>query len=267
MQTINLHIYKQTIVPVLFAKQGDVGRKFKAVLTDGTAGYTIPADTVFSVWFSGASGEGNYSAIDGRSAFAISGNTVEVELITQMLNNKGQGVLCLVMNNTDGTQIGTWNIPYEVEAVPGMGSAAAQQHFTALSEVAAAAAASAARAEAAAKKLTIDDTLSKTGQAADANAVGEKVTAIEGRITTTETEITAIEERITTTETEITAINGRVTDVETEIENLKSGIEPTLLWSNQDPVAIFAAQEGFAPSQMIPLLMASAFTAVCAIAL
>lgn len=125
MQTIKLHIFEISVTPTLFAKQGDVGRKFKAVITDGTEGYTIPADAVLSVWFSGASGEGNYSSIGDRSAFTVSGNTVEVELITQMLKNKGQGALCLVMNNADGSQIGTWNIPYEVEAVPGMGSAPA----------------------------------------------------------------------------------------------------------------------------------------------
>lgn len=153
MQTINLDISKKTIMPVLFAKQGDVGRKFKAVLTDGTEGYTIPAGAMLSVWFSGASGSGNYSAIDGRSAFTVDGNTVTVELIAQMLNNEGAGCLCLAMNYADGTQIGLWNIPYLTEKTPGMGSAAAQQYYTALTEAATKAADSAARAEAAASTL------------------------------------------------------------------------------------------------------------------
>ena len=149
MQTIKLYIYeKTTVIPVLYTKQGDVGRKFKAIITDGTEGYKIPEDTAFSVWYSGASGEGNYSAIDGRSAFAISGNTVTVELITQMLNNKGGGKLCLIMAKADGTQIGTWNIPYVVEEVPGLGSKVAEQYYNSVEEVLAAA----AKAEAAAAK-------------------------------------------------------------------------------------------------------------------
>lgn len=134
MQTINLHIYEKKIIPVLHAKQGDVGRKFKAIITDGTDGYTIPDDANLSVWYSGPSGEGNYSDINDRSAFAISGNTVTVELITQMLNNKGDGKLCLIIAKADGTQIGMWNIPYVVEEVPGLGSKPAEQHLNALAD-------------------------------------------------------------------------------------------------------------------------------------
>lgn len=131
MQEINLNFQKFSAISVLFAKQGEVGRKFKAVITDDTEGYTIPADAVFSVWFSGASGAGNYTMIGDRSAFAVDGNTVTVELITQMLNNKGSGKLCLCMANDDGTRLGTWNIPYEVEEVPGMGSVPAKQQYSA----------------------------------------------------------------------------------------------------------------------------------------
>ena len=134
MQTINLNLYQKTIIPVLCAKQGDVGRKFKAVITDGGEGYQIPAGAVFSVWYSGASGEGNYTAIDGKSAFSVSGDTVTVELITQMLANAGAGLLCLVMNSVDGSQLATWNIPYVAECLPGAGSVAAQQYYTAFSE-------------------------------------------------------------------------------------------------------------------------------------
>ena len=134
MQTINLNLYEKTIIPVLCAKQGDVGRKFKAVITDGGEGYQIPAGAVFSVWYSGSSGEGNYTAIGNRSAFNIDGNAVTVELITQMLANAGAGLMCLVMNSADGSQLATWNIPYVAECLPGAGSAAAQQYYTAFSE-------------------------------------------------------------------------------------------------------------------------------------
>lgn len=130
MQTINLNINKKTVIHVLCAKQGDVGRKFQVVFTDG-----IPEGVAFSLWYSGTSGEGNYTHIGDVSAFTIDGNVVTVELITQMLTNAGEGLLCLVMSGADGAQLGTWNIPYMVESVPGMGSAAAEQYYTAFSEL------------------------------------------------------------------------------------------------------------------------------------
>ncbi|MBP3479249.1 MAG: hypothetical protein J6K03_07185 [Oscillospiraceae bacterium] len=130
MQTINLNINKKTVIPVLCAKQGDVGRKFQVVFSDG-----IPESVAFSVWYSGASGEGNYTHIGDVSAFTIDGNTVTVELITQMLTNAGEGLLCLVMSSADGAQLASWNIPYMVESVPGMGSAVAEQYYTAFSEL------------------------------------------------------------------------------------------------------------------------------------
>lgn len=160
MQTINLNLYKKTIIPVLYAKQGEVGRKFQVVFADG-----IPDGVAFSVWYSGASGEGNYTHIGDVSAFTIDGSTVTVELITQMLTNAGAGLLCLVMSGADGSQIGTWNIPYMVEPVPGMGSAAAEQYFTAFSE--------------AIQNLPYPDvSLTAAGKAADAAAVG---TALAGK--------------------------------------------------------------------------------------
>ena len=189
MQIIKLSFYsKTTIVPTIYAKQGEVGRRFKAIITDGTAGYTIPADAAFSVWFSGASGEGNYTTIGDRSAFTVEGNTVTVELITQMLNNKGSGKLCLYMAKADGTQLGTWNIPYEVEEVPGMGSEGAKQYYTAFSEVVDAA-----------KKFTVDKTLSQSGKPADAAEVGRQISVERARINN----IVALPEGSTTGDAEL----------------------------------------------------------------
>ena len=173
MQEIKLDLTARDILPRLLAKQGDVGRKFRAVITDNGEAYQIPADALLSVWYSGTSGEGNYSTIGENSAFSIDGNTVTVELITQMLTNYGGGNVCLVMNRQDGTQIGTWNIPYIVEQLPGMGSSAAEQYFTALSEVAGKAAESAAKATEAAATFETDESLSVAGKAADAAATGE----------------------------------------------------------------------------------------------
>ena len=150
MQTINLDISYKSILPPVYAKQRDVGRKVSFVVTDGGDPYNIPGDVLLSVWYSGSSGEGNYSAIGEKSAFIIGGNTVTVELIAEMLSAPGGGNLCLIINSAGGAQIGLWNLRYVVEEIPGMDSPTTEGHYTALSEVAALAAASAAKAQQAA---------------------------------------------------------------------------------------------------------------------
>lgn len=165
MQTLYFDFNTKNIVPVLNVKQGDVGRKFKAVLTDGGGDYNIPAGSQFSVWFSGPGGEGNYSAIGDRSAFTVEGSTVIVELIAQMTVNAGTGAMCLVLSANDGTQLGLWNVIYTVEYVPGMGSEAAGSYYTALSELA-------RQAIDAAATFETDTTLSVSGKAADSAAAG-----------------------------------------------------------------------------------------------
>lgn len=130
MQTFNLDISLRGVTPLLHAKQGDVGRKFKVILTEGGNPYTVPDGVDVSVWYSGVSGVGNYTKIDEESAVSITGNEMTVELISQMLNNAGEGTLCLVMKDADSRQLGTWNITYIVQAVPGFGSKPAEQHFS-----------------------------------------------------------------------------------------------------------------------------------------
>lgn len=134
MQTIYLDISNKGITPVVYAKQGDVGRKFEAVLTDAGVAYNPSGNVGFSVWYTGDSGEGHYTLIGDKSAFHIEKNKVTVELIEQMLEVDGFGVLCLVMNDTSGNQIGVWNIPYCVEPIPGFESEEAKTHFTAFSQ-------------------------------------------------------------------------------------------------------------------------------------
>ena len=169
MQTIYLDISTRGIVPVISAKQNEVGRKIKAILTDSGAEYVPPVGSVFSVWYNGASGQGNYTDIGARSAFSVSGNEVTVELITQMLSVAGHGNLCLVLNSENGNQLGFWNIPYLCEAVPGAGSEAAGQYFTAFSK-------------AVSELPTPDKTLSVTNKAADSAAVGAALDVERARI-------------------------------------------------------------------------------------
>jgi hypothetical protein len=159
MQTIYIDVSNKGVIPTIYAKQGDVGRKVEVILTSSSLPYEPEAGSAFSAWFSGASGVGNYTDIGDHSAFSVSGNKVTVELITQMLQNPGDGFLCLVLNSADGNQLGMWNIPYICEAVPGAGSEAAQQYYTAFSE-------------AVAGLAYPDASLSVYGKAADAGATG-----------------------------------------------------------------------------------------------
>lgn len=158
MKKYHLDLSIKSTPPFLHTKQGDVGRKFQAVITDCGEAFQIPDGVALSVWYSGTSGEGNYSMIGDKSAFTIDGNTVTVELINQMVTNAGSGSMCLMLHDATGSQLGMWNIPYVVEKLPGSESEAAQQYYTAFSE--------------AASQMVTDTTLSLAGRAADARAVG-----------------------------------------------------------------------------------------------
>lgn len=166
MQTINLDLSVKGDVPILRSKQGDVGRKFKITLTDNGLEYEIPAHAVVSVWYSGTSGEGNYTEIAEKDAVIVDGNTITVEMITQMVKNKGGGVMCLILHLADGTQLGMWNIPYITEPVPGFDSDTAEQHYTALSKVM-------DEMWRTAAALETDTSLSVSDRPADAKATGE----------------------------------------------------------------------------------------------
>ena len=178
MQTIYLDISNKGVIPKIHAKQADVGRKFRAVLIDGGMPYNTAEDSAFSVWYKGASGEGNYTHIGSDSAFSVIGNIVEVELIEQMISVAGNTTACLVLSTGDGHQIATWNIEISVEAVPGFGSGAAEEYYTAFSQTAAQVKADADRAAAAASKFVVDTSLSVKGASAEASAVGNALNGI-----------------------------------------------------------------------------------------
>lgn len=134
MQIIYLDISNKGVSPVIYAKQGEVGRKFSAYITDAGVPYNIPADSLISVWYSGKGRDGNYTHIGENSAFSIDGNVVTVELIAQMLQSDGPVAFCLVVNSSDGSQIGLWNILCLVEGIPGSGSEEATEYYTAFSK-------------------------------------------------------------------------------------------------------------------------------------
>ncbi len=161
MQSIQLDISRPGDISPIVCKQGDVGRKFLVTLTEEGEPFDIPVGSVLSAWYSGTGGAGNYTDIDGKSPFTIIANTVTVELVAQLTAAYGGGMLCLVINDADGNQLGLWNIPYLVEKIPGSDSQGAKDFYSAFSRAAA--------------DFMTDTTLSIPGRAADAAAVGKAI--------------------------------------------------------------------------------------------
>ena len=118
MQTIYIDISNKSVLPTIYAKQGDVGRRFKAIISNSGVAYQITSES-FTASYDGASGSGNYDQIEGRSAFEVSQNTVVVELAPNIFQAPGDSLFCLTMKNGDDSVIGLWNIPIYTEEKPG----------------------------------------------------------------------------------------------------------------------------------------------------
>lgn len=189
MQTIYIDISNKGVIQPVYAKQGDIGRKFIAAFMENGGRYNIPSGSMFSAWYKGASGEGNYTDVGDKSAFSVANSRVTVELITEMLSVPGEGFICLVLTKSDGGQIGSWNIPYICEEVPGFGSEEVTQYFTAFSK-----ALEDIRSNP--ENIHIDNSLSMDGSAADAAAVGLKVQEHDNLIADNAVEIAMLKEKV-----------------------------------------------------------------------
>lgn len=174
MQTIYIDISNKGVYPCIYAKQGDVNRKFLLVVTDGGVPFNCE-NTAISVWYDGDSGEGNYTHIGEEEAISVTENKITVSLIQQMLVNAGEGVLSVSVSDASGSQIGLWNICYCVEQKPGADSEEATQYYDAFSKTASDLAATA-------KTFTTDKTLSKIGSPADAAETGKMFVSVKNSI-------------------------------------------------------------------------------------
>ena len=164
---VYINIARPGVYAVLHAKQGDVNRAFTAVFNNDGEAWPIPENAVISIWYRGAAGEGNYT-----KGVEISGNTATIPFVPQMLSTPGNGLLCIIINTAVGDQVGSWNIPYFVEEVPGGNSEAATEFYTAFSEIASEVAAYALEAKESARAAaasanevsgTVNNKVSKSG--------------------------------------------------------------------------------------------------------
>lgn len=177
MQTIRLDISQKNNVPLIYVKQRDVGHKFVIELYENGKIYTVDENYTCAVWYSGESGEGNYTHIGEKVACEIEGNKITVEMIVQMLNEPGGHEMCVVVYDPYNKQKGFWNIPYFVEAIPGADSKGATAYYQAFLQAQEKAEEAAGRAEDAAAKINVDQEYIETQVFAASGAAEVAATA------------------------------------------------------------------------------------------
>lgn len=174
MQEVILDISVKTDaddLPKIHIKQGDSNRYFQAVILDNGKNYSIPPGTELTVWFCGTGGRGNYASVEDSSAISVSGNRVTVRVHPMMAAVKGGGVMCLVMTDSNGEQLGLWDIRFAVEGLPGVEGIDAEDSYEAYRDLL-------SQAVQAAATFQTDPTLRVADMAADAKAVGEAIAAL-----------------------------------------------------------------------------------------
>ena len=149
-------------------KSGDTDQRFCLSLYENEQEWNIPSNAVLAVWYSGPGGEGNYSEVDGLSAFAVSGNTVTITPAPEMIAVSGSGFLCLSIHCPDNTKKVLWNLVYTVEGTPAGANPQMGTYFTALSGLI-------RQAQEAAEAFETDPSLQIGGKAADAAATGQAI--------------------------------------------------------------------------------------------
>ena len=124
MQKAIIDLSKNGIIPVFHAKQGDTSRRVAITLLDNGLPYDTAADAV-SVWYSGPSGEGNYS--DGIEK---DGSTLTILVNPNMTAASGRHTCAVMLSNESG-RCTTWNFCVEVAYTPALGSEEAKAYFEA----------------------------------------------------------------------------------------------------------------------------------------
>jgi len=154
--------------PRLITNQGDVGIKFRAILTDNAQEYFVPEKGTLSVWYMGSSGTGNYTSAEDAPAVSVSGSTVEICVHRQMTACAGAGILWVILYLPDGKQKTLIKMPYITAAGPDMDSPEAEQYYQAFSDMI-------AQMSEFMENFTTDKTLTIENMAADAASVGAAI--------------------------------------------------------------------------------------------
>lgn len=116
MQTIHLDISSKGVAPTIYAKQGDVGRQFAVVISDGSVLYNIPENASVTVFYQTLKNDnaGSFESV------VFDGSRIVVTMSQEITGTHGDGILCLTISHENGEEISTWNIPYNIEIKPGV---------------------------------------------------------------------------------------------------------------------------------------------------
>lgn len=124
MQTIIVDLSRNSAIPTVHAMQGDTNRQIKIILYDNGAPYDTSSDAI-SVWFTGPSGDGNFS-----NGIAKNSNILTITLNGNMLALPGRHMMAVVLSRANGN-IATWNMVVMVGALPGYDSEAVGDSYDA----------------------------------------------------------------------------------------------------------------------------------------
>lgn len=140
MQTFNIDIAQSPAPLVLYAKQGDsLSRFFQINFLQNGQPWTPPAGALFAVRYGVPSlPSGWYDTIqepDGssHSAFGLSGNVLTVEIAYEAVSVSGRNTLCVLVLDSNGYQLGAWNLALQVEITPGENAPESTQYYSLLS--------------------------------------------------------------------------------------------------------------------------------------
>lgn len=140
MQTFNIDIAQSPAPLVLYAKQGDsLSRFFQINFLESGQPWTPPAGALFAVRYGTPSlPSGWYDTIqepDGssHSAFGLLGNVLTVEIAYEAVSVSGRNSLCVLVLDSNGYQLGAWNLALQVEITPGENAPESTQYYSLLS--------------------------------------------------------------------------------------------------------------------------------------
>ena len=151
MQNFSVDISTSHIQQVLYVKQGDsLSRFFALTVADNGSPWEPPENAVYTIRFSTSAGSGWYDTIQlvggtTRPAVSAAGNVLTCEVAEQA--TMGNGQLCVMVNDSTGFQLGTWNLNIVAEVVPGANSQEAENYYGVLAGQIAQALAAAQQAE------------------------------------------------------------------------------------------------------------------------
>lgn len=139
MQSFNVDISAPTTPMVLFAMQADsMSRFFAVTIVDNGAPWQAPEGAAWTVRF-GAPGmpAGWYDTIEepgggSHAAIVIDGNTATVEIAEQAISTPGKNILCVLINDSQGCQLASWQFQLSVQPVPGLEAPEATVYYNAL---------------------------------------------------------------------------------------------------------------------------------------